>query len=183
MERWRQIRSSRRIAFGERSAESAGASHHVVDAAAGATIYRGNAYPSEYYGNAFVSDAQNNLVHRMWTSRPSGVTFKAERADAEDRVRPVVRQLVPACEPAQRPRWHAPPARHEPRGHRGDSHPARRRQAPRPSSRPRPGADLPDRPAQLHAPEPTAAWARRRRPNWSRPSNTKAAGGATPRTG
>ena len=37
LERWRQIRSGRRIAHGERSAESAGASHHVIDAAAGVT--------------------------------------------------------------------------------------------------------------------------------------------------
>src|SRR5439155_3247601 len=45
IERWRQIRSNRRVASQERSAESAGASHHVVDAAAGVTIYRGGAYP------------------------------------------------------------------------------------------------------------------------------------------
>ena len=47
-----------------RSADSAGASHHVVDAGAGVTIYRGSAYPAEFYGNAFIGDAQNNLVHR-----------------------------------------------------------------------------------------------------------------------
>ncbi len=64
IERWRQIRSSRRIAHGTRTAESAGASHHVVDAGAGVTIYRGSAYPAEFYGNAFIGDAQNNLVHR-----------------------------------------------------------------------------------------------------------------------
>lgn len=81
VERWRQIRSSRRIAHGERSAESAGASHHVVDAAAGVTIYRGNALPSEVYGDAFVCDAQNNLVHHMKLT-PRGVTFQAKRAEA-----------------------------------------------------------------------------------------------------
>ena len=48
IERWRHIRSSRRIAHSERSRDSAGASHHVVDAAAGVTIYRGSAYPAEY---------------------------------------------------------------------------------------------------------------------------------------
>jgi putative membrane-bound dehydrogenase-like protein len=81
LERWRQIRSSRRIAHGERSADSAGASHHVIDAAAGVTVYRGNAYPPEYHGNVFVCDAQNNLVHRMRLA-PDGVTFKVARADA-----------------------------------------------------------------------------------------------------
>jgi putative membrane-bound dehydrogenase-like protein len=81
IERWRIIRSSRRIAHNERAANSAGASHHVVDAAAGVTVYRGGAYPAEYYGNVFVSDAQNNLIHRR-TLAPDGVTFKSERADA-----------------------------------------------------------------------------------------------------
>ncbi len=80
LERWRQIRSSRRIAHGERSAESAGASHHVVDAAAGATIYRGIAYPETFRGNAFVGDAQNNLIHRMKLT-PDGPTFKATSID------------------------------------------------------------------------------------------------------
>jgi putative membrane-bound dehydrogenase-like protein len=40
VERWRIIRSSRRIAHGERDAASPGASHHVIDAAAGVTVYR-----------------------------------------------------------------------------------------------------------------------------------------------
>lgn len=82
LERWRQIRSSRRIAHGERSAELAGASHHVVDAAAGATIYRGTAYPEAFRGNAFVGDAQNNLIHRMKLT-PDGPTFKATSVDGD----------------------------------------------------------------------------------------------------
>ncbi len=84
IERWRQIRSSRRVAHGARSAEAAGASHHVVDAGAGVTIYRGSAYPAEYYGNAFVGDAQNNLVHRRILI-PDGPTFQAIRGPQEQR--------------------------------------------------------------------------------------------------
>ncbi len=80
LERWREIRSSRRIAHGERSAQSSGASHHVVDAGAGVTIYRGGAYPPEFYGQSFVGDAQNNLVHRR-SLTPAGVIFKSARAD------------------------------------------------------------------------------------------------------
>ena len=79
-ERWRVIRSARRIAHGERSGNMPGASHHVVDAAAGVTVYRGGAYPKEYYGQVFVGDAQNNLVHRRVLT-PDGVTFKSSRAD------------------------------------------------------------------------------------------------------
>ena len=82
IERWREIRSSRRIAYGERSAESAGASHHVVDAGAGVTVYRGSAYPAEFYGNVFVGDAQNNLVHRRILI-PEGPTFRAVRGPRE----------------------------------------------------------------------------------------------------
>jgi putative membrane-bound dehydrogenase-like protein len=81
LERWRMIRSSRRIAAGARPATAAGASHHVIDAAAGVTIYRGGAYGPQYYGNVFVGDAQNNLIHRR-ALIPDGVTFKSERADA-----------------------------------------------------------------------------------------------------
>jgi putative membrane-bound dehydrogenase-like protein len=80
IERWRQIRSSRRIAHGERDANSAGASHHVIDAAAGVTVYTGSAYPPSFYGNVFVGDAQNNLVHRRQLA-PRGVTFDSTRAD------------------------------------------------------------------------------------------------------
>lgn len=80
IERWRQIRSSRRIAHGNRSATAAGASHHVIDAAAGVTVYRGGAYPPEYSGQVFITDAQNNLVHRR-TLTPEGVTFTSQRVD------------------------------------------------------------------------------------------------------
>ena len=80
LERWRQIRSSRRVAHGARKATDTGASHHVVDSAAGVTVYRGGAYPVQYYGNTFVGDAQNNYIHRRVLT-PDGVTFKSHRAD------------------------------------------------------------------------------------------------------
>ena len=144
-ERWRQIRSSRRIAHGERSADSAGASHHVVDAAAGVTIYRGGAYPAEYYGDAFVCDAQNNLIHRM-KLLPDGPTFRAERADPKG-------EFVRSSDTWFRPvnLINAPDgtlyvldmsrevieAIHIPQ---------RRGEAPGPAPGPRPGADLSDRP-------------------------------------
>ena len=80
LERWRMIRSSRRIASGSRSPDSAGASHHVIDAAAGVTIYRGGAYPPEYYGSVFIGGAQSNLIHRR-VLQTDGVTFSSHRAD------------------------------------------------------------------------------------------------------
>jgi putative membrane-bound dehydrogenase-like protein len=81
IERWRQIRSSRRIAANNRSASAAGASHHVVDAAAGVTVYRGGAYPAEMDGTVFVSDPQNNLIHHR-TLEPAGATFRSRRVEA-----------------------------------------------------------------------------------------------------
>ena len=78
LERWRQIRSSRRIAHGQRDPTAAGASHHVMDAAAGVTVYRGGAYPKCFYGNVFIGGAQNNLIHRRRLS-PNGVTFTSAR--------------------------------------------------------------------------------------------------------
>lgn len=80
VERWRHIRSSRRVANQLRPPTSAGASHHVVDAAAGVTVYRGGAYPPEFYGNVFFGDGQNNLVHRRELV-PDGVTFTSQRLD------------------------------------------------------------------------------------------------------
>jgi len=80
LERWRMIRSSRRIAAGARSPNAAGASHHVIDAAAGVTIYRGGAYPEHMYGDVFIGGAQNNLIHRRNLSA-DGVSFTSSRAD------------------------------------------------------------------------------------------------------
>ncbi|MDG1894283.1 MAG: HEAT repeat domain-containing protein [Fuerstiella sp.] len=49
--------------------------------ATGITIYRGNAYPLEYRGNAFVGDVGGNLVHRK-TLNTDSIVYRAERADA-----------------------------------------------------------------------------------------------------
>jgi putative membrane-bound dehydrogenase-like protein len=79
-ERWRQIRSDRWITQLGRDPTQADVSQYVVDAAAGVTVYRGAAYPKEYYNNVFVGDAQNNIIHRR-TLIPDGATFKSQRAD------------------------------------------------------------------------------------------------------
>ena len=48
--------------------------------ATGITIYRGDAYPAEFRGNAFVGDCGGNLVHRK-TIDDSQVVYRATRAD------------------------------------------------------------------------------------------------------
>ncbi len=48
--------------------------------ATGITIYRGNAYPERYRGNAFVGDVGGNLVHRK-VVQTDHVVYRADRAD------------------------------------------------------------------------------------------------------
>jgi len=80
LERWREIRSGRRIIHGGSSQNEVGVSQGIIDAAAGTTVYRGAAYPEKYRGNLFVGEAQNNVIHRRELV-PDGVTFKTKRAD------------------------------------------------------------------------------------------------------
>ncbi len=49
--------------------------------ATGITVYRGNAYPKEYSGNAFVGDVGGNLVHRKVVDT-TNVKYTSKRADA-----------------------------------------------------------------------------------------------------
>ena len=85
LEPWRIIRSSRRVALGERTAKSAGANHHVLDGCAGSTVYRGAVLPREAQGNLFVGGAQTNLIHRLRLV-PDGVTFKPQRLDSKTEI-------------------------------------------------------------------------------------------------
>ncbi|MFN0050944.1 MAG: HEAT repeat domain-containing protein, partial [Planctomycetales bacterium] len=48
----------------------------------GVMVYRGGAYPSEFYGQVFVGDGQNNLIHRR-ALVPDGVPFKSLRVDQQ----------------------------------------------------------------------------------------------------
>lgn len=82
VEPWRHIRSSRHVAAGLRPANAPGASNHVFDSGAGVTVYRGGAFPEEYYGNVFAGDSLNNLVHRRKLTR-DGPTFRTERVDID----------------------------------------------------------------------------------------------------
>ena len=50
-----------------------------VTSSSGITIYRGAAYPPEYYGNAFIAEVAGNLVMH-YTLEPDGPTFIARRA-------------------------------------------------------------------------------------------------------
>jgi len=82
LEGWRVVRSTRRLKLGERSENSTGLNHHVLDGVAGLMIYRGDAFPAEFRGNLIVGDGQTNLIHRRLLV-PDGVTFRSVRADAD----------------------------------------------------------------------------------------------------
>ncbi|WP_437188271.1 PVC-type heme-binding CxxCH protein [Planctomicrobium sp. SH668] len=82
VEPWRIVRTARRVA----DPKFAGlpASEKVpggfFTSASGITIYRGDAYPEEFRGNAFVGDVGSNLIHRK-TVAPNNASFLATRAD------------------------------------------------------------------------------------------------------
>jgi putative membrane-bound dehydrogenase-like protein len=84
-EPWRVVRTRRRVSdpamlrtlpFTEQFAVG------YFTSAAGVTIYRGNAYPPEFRGNAFIGDVGGNLVHRK-TVRYDGPLVQAERAEQD----------------------------------------------------------------------------------------------------
>ena len=49
--------------------------------ATGVTIYRGDAYPEEYRGNAFIGDVGGNLIHRKTILSNGSISLGAMRAD------------------------------------------------------------------------------------------------------
>jgi putative heme-binding domain-containing protein len=53
--------------------------------ATGVTIYRGNAFPEEMVGDAFVADCGSNLIHHKKV-RPTGLTVRGERPSDETNV-------------------------------------------------------------------------------------------------
>ena len=80
LERWRIIRSSRRVVSGRGTTEVTGVSHHVADGCAGTTVYRGDALAELLGGQTFTGDAQSNLVHRRQLV-PRGASFDSLRLD------------------------------------------------------------------------------------------------------
>ncbi len=53
-----------------------------ITSACSPLVYRADQFPSEFYGNLFVCDPANNLIHRDLLV-PRGATFTAQRGDAD----------------------------------------------------------------------------------------------------
>ncbi|MSU48426.1 MAG: c-type cytochrome [Opitutus sp.] len=78
-EPWRIIRMKWRMSGLVRGGvEAGGKTSGYFTSACGVTIYRGDALPPEFRGNAFVADPANNIAHRKLV-REDGTGFIAER--------------------------------------------------------------------------------------------------------
>lgn len=85
-ETWRAIRTRWRVAsLVSGPVEGGGRSSGYFTGASGITIYRGDAFPKEFSGNAFVAEVAGNLVSRK-ILYPDDVGLKAQRADDEQNV-------------------------------------------------------------------------------------------------
>lgn len=81
VEPWRIVRTRLRVAGKEKGpVEGGGRAAGYFTGATGVTIYRGNAWPAEYRGQAFIGDVGSNIVHRKLLE-PDGVALIARRAD------------------------------------------------------------------------------------------------------
>jgi putative heme-binding domain-containing protein len=85
-EPWRVIRTQWRVnGLVPGPVEGGGRPSGYFTGATGVTIYRGDAFPQEFVGNAFVGDAGGNLVHRKLILS-DGVGLKGVRPADEERV-------------------------------------------------------------------------------------------------
>jgi putative membrane-bound dehydrogenase-like protein len=81
VEPWRVVRTRLRVAgLAPGPIEGGGTPAGYFTGATGTTIYRGDAFPPEYRGQAFVGDVGSNIIHRKILA-PDGVGFVARRAD------------------------------------------------------------------------------------------------------
>lgn len=85
-EAWRVIRTQWRVAgLASGPIEGGGRASGYFTSATGITLYRGDAYPEEFLGDAFIADVGSNLIHRKKV-RANGVELIAERPADEQKV-------------------------------------------------------------------------------------------------
>jgi len=84
VEPWRILRTRMRVSGEVKGVvEGGGKPAGYFTGATGVTIYRGDAFPADYRGRAFIGDVGSNLVHRKVLKPTSGVLLRAERVDQE----------------------------------------------------------------------------------------------------
>jgi len=85
-EPWRVLRTAWRVSGKVPGPiEGGGRSSGYFTSATGITIYRGNAFPRENAGDAFIADVGSNLIHRK-KLYPNGVALIAKRPADEEKV-------------------------------------------------------------------------------------------------
>src|SRR5436190_19763125 len=84
-EPWRVMRTKWRVEGLEEGIEAGGRASGYFSSACGLMIYRGNAFPREYVGDAFVADPAENVVHHKKVVH-TGPTASAERPPDEKKV-------------------------------------------------------------------------------------------------
>jgi putative membrane-bound dehydrogenase-like protein len=84
-EPWRVMRTKWRVEGLEQGIEAGGRASGYFSSACGLVIYRGNAFPPEYVGDAFVADPAENVVHHKKVVH-TGPTASAERPADEKKV-------------------------------------------------------------------------------------------------
>src|SRR5690606_33422365 len=82
---WRAERTRRRNeTYQEQNLDRVEHAEDHFTGASGGTIYLGDAFPEEFYGNIFTGEVAGNLVHRdVLTPHPENPTFVASRAPEE----------------------------------------------------------------------------------------------------
>jgi hypothetical protein len=84
-EPWRVMRTKWRVEGLEEGIEAGGRASGYFSSACGLMIYRGNAFPREYVGDAFVADPAENVMHHKKVVH-TGPTASAERPTDEKKV-------------------------------------------------------------------------------------------------
>lgn len=84
-EPWRLIRTKWRVTGASQGlVEGGGRASGYFTSATGLMIYRGDAFPADYVGDAFIADCGSNLVHRKKVHE-DGIALRAERPTDEQR--------------------------------------------------------------------------------------------------
>ena len=85
-EPWRVIRTRWRVSGAVPGlVEGGGRPSGYFTGATGVTIYRGNSFPPDMVGDAFVADCGSNLIHRKKV-RPDGLSVRGERPPDEQTI-------------------------------------------------------------------------------------------------
>ncbi len=82
VEPWRVLRTRLRKSGVIPGSDEGGTPSGFFTGATGITVYRGDAWPSEFRGQVFVGEVANNLVYRA-RLEPNGVGLTAHRADLD----------------------------------------------------------------------------------------------------